>query len=337
MSLGISIWGVKAQPYATFFLLPTRAWELLCGSMLAVLPSSFWTERQWVNQVAASLGGLGILLPVFFYSHSTTFPGIAALPPCLGAVLLIWANRNPAQSTWAGRFLSIKPLVFVGLMSYSLYLWHWPIFAFFRYWELVPHSVGFRFALVGAGFVVAVASYYMVEQPFRRKVVFKSRWKLFGGAHCASSLLLIAGLGILILGGASTRFTEEVLATDRAVVDIGFAESHKTTDIINDKIGKIGVADSGEVGVLVWGDSHAMAIVPAVDEALKQLGLSGQVITHSETAPIYNFSRIAQYGLGKDSKEWASASLDFIRSRKVRVVVLTANWGQHMSEPKVGE
>ena len=337
VSLGVSIWGVKAQPYAAFFLLPTRAWELLCGAMLAVVPARSWSASHWLSQAMAGVGLTGILVPVFFYSHSTAFPGMTALPPCLGAVLLIWANRNPAQSTWAGRFLSIKPLVFVGLISYSLYLWHWPIFAFFRYWELVPYSAGFRFALVGAGFVVAVASYYLVEQPFRRKVVFQSRRGVFFAALCGSLVLLIAGLGVLSLGGASTRFAEEVLATDRAAVDIGFAESYKTADIINDNIGKIGVAGGEGVDVLVWGDSHAMAIVPAVDDALKELGLSGHVITHSSTAPLLDFVRVHQYGLGAMSKDWAQAALDLVRLKKVKLVIMASNWGAHMGNPGSGE
>jgi peptidoglycan/LPS O-acetylase OafA/YrhL len=337
LSLGLSIWGVKAQPYATFFLLPTRAWELLCGAMLAVVPARSWRLSHWVSQAMAGVGLIGILVPVFFYSHSTAFPGIAALPPCLGAVLLIWANGNPLQPTWAGRLLSLKLLVFVGLISYSLYLWHWPIFAFFRYWELVPYSSGFRFALVGAGFVVAVASYYFVEQPFRRKVVFQPRREVFLAALCGSSLLLIAGLGVLSLGGAPTRFAEEVLATDRASVDIGFAESFKTADIIKGRIGKIGIEGGEGVDVLVWGDSHAMAIVPAVDKGLNALGLSGRVITHSETAPIQNFSRISQYGLGNDSIDWANAALDYIKLKDVIAVILMANWEQHIGKLKGSE
>jgi len=337
LSFGLSIWGVKAQPYATFFLLPSRAWELLCGAMLAVLPARSWSASHWIRQAMAGFGVVGVLVPVFFYSHSTAFPGIAALPPCLGAVLLIWANENPLQPTWAGRLLSLKLLVFVGLISYSLYLWHWPIFAFFRYWELVPYSSGFRFALVGAGFVVAVASYYFVEQPFRRKVVFQSRRGIFLAALCGSCVLLIAGLGVLSLGGAPTRFAEEVLATDRAAVDIGFAESHKPADIINDNIGKIGVAGGEGVDVLVWGDSHAMAIVPAVGKGINALGLSGRVITHSETAPIQNFSRISQYGLENDSMDWANAALDYIKLKDVSAVILMANWEQHIGKPKGGE
>ena len=92
LSFGLSMWGLKAQPFATFFLLPTRAWELLLGSMLAVLPATIVVRNASLREILCFAGLAGILLPVFFYGEQTPFPGFAALPSCLGTAALIWAN-----------------------------------------------------------------------------------------------------------------------------------------------------------------------------------------------------------------------------------------------------
>ncbi|MGU0871138.1 acyltransferase family protein, partial [Pseudomonas aeruginosa] len=92
LSLAASVWAVSQRPGSAFFLLPMRAWELLAGAALALLPGASRGHSQWSLQLAATLGIAAILLPVFFYDSDTPFPGLAALPAVLGTALLIWAN-----------------------------------------------------------------------------------------------------------------------------------------------------------------------------------------------------------------------------------------------------
>src|SRR5262249_21744259 len=124
ISMGISIWGVEYRPAATFYLVPTRAWELLLGSLVAIgLCPKF--ESRFCRE-ALSLVGLGLIAwPALAYSATTSFPGLAAVPPTLGAAMLIHAGS--CGDCWVKRTLGWKPLVAVGLISYSLYLWHWPL------------------------------------------------------------------------------------------------------------------------------------------------------------------------------------------------------------------
>jgi len=131
-SLFLSIWGVEYAPEAAFYFVHMRAWELLLGASLGLrlvtLPSS-----NSVRNVASIAGLLMILTAVHLYSPSIPFPGAYALLPCMGAALIIWSGESgdaKTDSSWIKNILSTSPFVTIGLVSYSLYLWHWPILVF---------------------------------------------------------------------------------------------------------------------------------------------------------------------------------------------------------------
>ncbi len=163
-----------------FFLAPFRAWEFLCGALLAAkaLPRLHGT---WLRNGASILGVLLILGCGFMYRETTLFPGRNALAPCLGACLVIAAGDT--GTSLVGRVLAWNPIRWIGLISYSLYLWHWPI-QFFQATNrfLVPdraplwHS---QFAVIGVSFVVAALSWRFVEQPFRTGLFRGKRVPLF--------------------------------------------------------------------------------------------------------------------------------------------------------------
>ena len=131
VSLIIAEWGVWHHPTATFYLLPPRACELLLGGLLVYCP-----EPHRIGQTWRELGSwIGLALVVFAgvgYSTDTSFPGLTAMVPCVGTGLIIYLNT--LQPTRLARILSLRPVVFIGMISYSLYLWHWPLFAFTCYW-----------------------------------------------------------------------------------------------------------------------------------------------------------------------------------------------------------
>ena len=130
VSFAVSDWGVRTHPEATFYLLPTRAWEILIGGLICFAPMPRHRSA-WVANLLAGLGMSGILLSAWLFNAVTPFPGRAALLPCLATAMVIYANS--LTTTLVGRFLQMRPVVFVGLVSYSLYLWHWPILSFLRY------------------------------------------------------------------------------------------------------------------------------------------------------------------------------------------------------------
>ncbi len=126
---------VHIWPRSAFFHLPTRGWELLVGALLAMR----FIPRIANKAIAEYLSAIGLVLmiaPLFLYDKETPFPGLAAIVPVLGCALMIYSTEN--ERTRVAALLSWKPIVFTGLISYSLYLWHWPIFAFTSYELLRP-------------------------------------------------------------------------------------------------------------------------------------------------------------------------------------------------------
>ena len=198
VSFGLSVWAVAQHPEKAFFLLPMRAWELLAGAMLAVAPARQSRLTPGAAQGISLLGMGLILVAVFGYDNSTPFPGAAALLPVLGVVALIWANEH--QSTWVGRVLSTRLMVGLGLISYSWYLWHWPVFVFGSYagaQEFGPVLTG---GLIALTLILGYLSWRFVETPFRERRILAGR----------RQILVAAGLGILVLGlaGQALRWTD---------------------------------------------------------------------------------------------------------------------------------
>jgi peptidoglycan/LPS O-acetylase OafA/YrhL len=187
VSLLLSEWGWRNSAVANFYLAPTRAWELFTGSIAA-----FVVQKQGVrkNNLLALFGLAAILFSIFFYDKATPFPSVYALAPVLGVVLLvIYADRD----TFAAKLLSTKGFVGLGLISYSAYLWHQPLYAFFRVYnkEVTLNSyasLGF-FVL---SLVLAYLSWRFIEKPFRCKTNF-SKLSIFSLG--IGSLLLIYAFG----------------------------------------------------------------------------------------------------------------------------------------------
>jgi peptidoglycan/LPS O-acetylase OafA/YrhL len=212
LSLAFSIGSAFQGPSSDFYMPQLRAWELLLGSLIAWNRLPALTSR--LQREAASL--LGIVLMVVAattFVSWTPFPGYAALVPCLGAALVIAAGRS--GDSFVARGLSLPPLVFLGRISYSLYLWHWPIFVFIKMSENFPaeqDKTVIRLLAVAATLVAATLSWRYVETPFRSGPWRPSRRRLFTAAAGAVVLLGGIGLGFGLLQGLPNRFSPTALA-----------------------------------------------------------------------------------------------------------------------------
>jgi peptidoglycan/LPS O-acetylase OafA/YrhL len=211
ISFLISAWGAFHSPDAAFYLAHTRAWELLLGTLIALdlLPhcASALSRNVW------SAAGLAmILFSAGFYQKTTPFPGLAAAVPCLGAALIIAAGRD--GTSLVAKALSLRPIVFIGTISYSLYLWHWPLIVFQGASGLLVRGLSPRnskLAVLAIAFVVATVSWRFVERPFRDSHKRLQRNRLFQIASAAALLLTVFGLSVVTAHGFPSRYPSEAV------------------------------------------------------------------------------------------------------------------------------
>jgi peptidoglycan/LPS O-acetylase OafA/YrhL len=332
LSLAYSAYGVVHHSSATFYLLPGRSWELLLGSLLAVAPVAWLGERRWLRELLSIVGLVGILGPCFLYTRETEFPGIAAIPPCLGAFLLILANSRGtgvSPPTFVGGWLATKPLVFIGLISYSLYLWHWPIFAFSSYLALGPLAARHRMALVIVSMILAVFSWRLIETPFRRRTIAATRGNLFRMAAAGMALCMVVGVTLQLRGGVPERLPAALVSgfPDEPHDALMRGKEVTADEVRAGRLVPFGDPNStGRPTMLIWGDSHAIAAMPAFDRLFKQWGLGGCAAAFNSTPPLVKLFARTDYGLNERSLEFNDAVIAYIEKERIPHAVMICAW-----------
>lgn len=269
-SLCISVWLTFRHPDAAFFLAYSRAWELLIGSLLALLtlhPRSVATGMpRWVNELFSAVGLAAILYGTMVYDSATRFPGIAAVVPCLGAAAAIWSNGN--APTFAGRILTHRAMVQLGVLSYSLYLWHWPLLAFARYLSPYKLSVGATTLVIIASVPVAWLSYRYIEMPVRCSPRARRATIVFPAALALLSFMLLAGTYVNVTDGVRWRKAlDSTFASDLHSVGRRSKLCRPVTSVAMpyDNICRLGSVSNSRGKVFLVGDSFAEMYLPAFE------------------------------------------------------------------------
>ena len=272
-SLCLSVWAATRWPVQNYYLLPTRGWELLMGVAVALYPQ----PAAGGERAGLSLLGLGVLGAVVWQASFEHFPSIATVAACAVTALLI--RTNAGRRTGVGRALSFRPLVFTGLISYSLYLWHAPVLAFASYYSVTELSATQKALLLAGIYGVSVLSWRFVERPFRARSRRQAGRPLLRFAVPAMVLLGLYGHWLMHSVGLPGRFDPGVLRL--AAAEIGpsrpFIEPRclKLTDreIEGGDLCSFGPTDDSAPKVVVWGDSHAQALLPAYRALADAYGL----------------------------------------------------------------
>jgi peptidoglycan/LPS O-acetylase OafA/YrhL len=177
------------DPAAAFYLVHHRAWELMLGGLLAIGIVPAVSNRHISD--AIGIGGFSaIILAVVLYSKTTAFPGLAAALPCFGAAAIIYSGGCNRGLVY--KCLSVPPLRFIGLISYSLYLWHWPLFVYVSKLGIMDRWEKVGLAVIAIA--ISTASWWFVERPFRRKPFRLTRGGALRGAAGAMAVFSIAAV-----------------------------------------------------------------------------------------------------------------------------------------------
>lgn len=317
---------------AVFFLLPFRAWELLIGAFLAVRPVPLNPK---LGLIAVPL----IAGPLFLLDAYSSFPAWNALAPCLGAAIII-----SSQTSVVSRALSLPWVNYIGRTSYSFYLWHWPVITFTTYLlgrELgVPEGMG----AVLASFCLASLSYHFVETPFR----LRRQPVMIAGLLVAASALLVFGFYLNRADGAPWRLPTQLQAFAEE------ARKHAGPPSAHCQLGKLIAADgrlsplerftearickigdqNASAQVIVWGDSHANAMAPALEDWLSARGMAAYSLTRGGCPPLVGLER-------QDSNQWQcrafnEATQAVIARLDPRTVFITARWPTYVEASGFG-
>lgn len=332
LSFGLSVYWTQRHPTTNFYLLPTRAWELFAGALLAFFPKCGIEKQKWLLELLALAGLALILVPCFAYDHKTPFPGLAALPPVLGSALLIWLGASKAGFSLIGRTLASRPVVFVGLISYSLYLWHWPLFSLTRYASVKAPATSVWWLLIAVSVVLATLSWRFVETPFRHRKVLAARPKLFGATAALFALMLGGGAFLFKANGFEGRVKDQTKnLVETGKFDQSYVRELELQDIPNNLV-QLG-ATNAQPSVLVWGDSHAMATLPVIDLLGKEFGQAVAAATHAATPPVIGYFSRNEWGMNERALPFNAAVLEHIKRSRPRVVILISYWNMHAAVP----
>jgi peptidoglycan/LPS O-acetylase OafA/YrhL len=320
VSFAAGVHTVHWHPIAAFYLLPGRAWELLAGALIVLKPLP--SPRSRVIKSLLGLAGLvAIVYAITTYTEATPFPGTAALLPCLGAVLLLYTGEGDGRS-WVGSAMGFGPLVFLGAISYSLYLWHWPLIVLTKYCyangyispiQQVPGLL--------AALLLAILTFELIETPFRNRSQHRTSdhpavWVGIG----ASFALAAVSLALVLSNGLPQRFK----ASKTAHLTLNYerkSEMANVGDCFNYRRALEHYEDAvfcaaapASKNVLFWGDSHMQQLHPLLQNMAEsgQLRGEGAVFALSGSCSVgesfnvvvagFHCDRFTQYALQRASQ-----------------------------------
>jgi peptidoglycan/LPS O-acetylase OafA/YrhL len=337
----LALWWIKFFPMAAFYLLPARAWELGVGGTLAA-----WEHKQgsllfshskdsrlpWVEEALAWLGLTLLAVSAIAFDETVSLPGLAVVLAVLGTALLI-----NTQTSWVNtRLLSNRPIVFVGLISYSWYLWHWPLMSYLR---VIAPSAPSRRAMVlvtAISFVLAIVSWWFVERPFRR--VRLGTYQTLRRYAFASAIALAFPVAITMGDGLAFRLSDATKQLE--AIDIAGRHPRclvggltRKPDLSEDCV----VLRKDRPAVALIGDSIATAIAPAIRELADHQNLGLRIFAHGGCPPLLNVSieRKPNPGFMQACAAFVREVLgQLVSDLSVKGVVLAGAWPWYLSSNK---
>ncbi|MBN9886006.1 acyltransferase family protein [Salipiger abyssi] len=335
-SLAACITFTPTHQTATFYLFPFRAWEMLSGVLLAIWGCE--SGRRWQGYAGLSWLGLALVLAsLLLIPAGPHFPGILAVFPVLGTVLLL---ANGCGRGTVNRMLSAREPVFFGKISYSLYLWHWPVMTLSVYLRGGYANMAEAVGWMALSVVLAWLSWRFVENPVRRLRVPGTA--IFGGTVAASACLLAIGSWLYLKDGLPERFGPEVrphiAASADFLQDWSRCETASDGPLMGLEICPIG--PEGAPQVLVWGDSHVRAFKEGLDLAAHEAGTPGMIIWRAGCPPLFDIRKVESAATLAQDTACTNANLQIRQALgllpSLKKVMLIGRWTYYASGTGIG-
>lgn len=320
---------------AAFFLLPTRIWELLLGSLLAYWHFSGRVTHGKYSSYIGAIGLLMILVSVLYYDKSTAFPGINALLPVVGTAMVL---ADQSGKGWLVRLLCSAPLVFVGKISYSLYLWHWPVLVFYGYWLIRPFENADKLIMLFMSLGLSLISYYMLEKPFRKPVKTFSFAKSLGVSALFSIIFVSLGLYVSHEEGLPHRAPFALVSTDSLITNHTelsnyhaklhrqletscFLKAEQKFEYWVPEDCKIKGSDSAHTSLL-WGDSHANHLIVGLTSIRSELKHDLYIFSNAGCPPILDLQIAGRPNCAANN----AGMFESLKRLNIKRVYLAASW-----------
>lgn len=312
----------RLDPDLSFYLPFSRIWEMLAGAIVARLElrRSRWLAIGWARRWLPLVGCVLILVPVFVALPAHAHPGPATIVPVLGtALVLAYGSTGGA----VGAVLASRPMIVIGLLSYSLYLWHFPIFAFGRMSAVDP-GLSDKVVWILAAIVMSVVSYAIIEQPFRNRAVIGGR--VFGSSLGIAMLaVFMSNSAVLVSDGFSDRVPSALRPYDGPIGYRSLTDGTRRCHNHPDDICRLEIDDASDVTVVLTGDSHADTLSDDLFAKLRELKIGSYVHMTSSGCPvILGFTVDGRRHCSTDRQQKRMDLIDEISARSKTIVIYFA-------------
>lgn len=333
ISLLLAQWAYITHPSFGFYLLPTRGFEILIGSLISLRVNrekNLIVANQRVNQLASQFGLALVLYAIFAFDKKTPFPGFYTLVPTIGAGLIIVFSN---EKNLVGKVLGSRLFVGVGLISYSTYLWHQPLYAFARLRSVSELDISIRSLLVVVSLVLGYLSWKFIETPVRQKS-FLSRKKIFIWSAVAAVFFIALGLCGHSAQGVPGRLPASAAPFLFAISDKNprQAECHFGVEIFPKPQDSCVLGNANNLQGALLGDSHADAISYALEKRLQLKDVGFLSLTYSGCPPVQGVYR-ADANSNSKCYEYNEQTFKFLQENpQIRYIILSARWTLYLEK-----
>ncbi len=311
-----SQWLAINKPSAAYFLLPSRIGELLIGSLLVFTPKSLQTENKTLSSILSISGLIIIFACSVTLSKQDIFPGYYALLPCLGAAMIIYAGPF--------KMLENKVLVYIGLLSYSLYLWHWPIIAYIKYLQY-DLNILMSLAIVCFSILLSILSYHYFEKPLRYRKWNFTQFLMV--CYVVPASLIVALTTVVIF----TQDKQNQLLRQQTYAHLQPGTCHLTTPAMPDTRQCILGNNKHEPRTFLWGDSHANAYTGVLNTIYETRHESFINLTHDACPPFLDTSLYIEKTYLQTCLARNKALTKMLKDKnKINTVIMSGAWLRYL-------